>query len=575
MRRDPRQLEGREFDLAVVGGGVFGICTAWDAALRGLSVALIERADFVQATSAHSFRMVHGGIRYLQHGDFARIRESVRERRALIRMAPHLVEPLPIVIPTYGHGLGGKPALGLGLRLYDVCAADRNRGIHDPDRQIPPGRVISRTECLHLFPELESNGLTGAGLFYDGQMYNPPRLAFSILRSAVDAGAVAVNYVAARRFTRRNNRITGVSVADTLTGDELEVRAKVVVNTAGGWAPQLLQSASGLRLSPGVTFSRDTCFVLKRRAKGPHALAILGQTRDPDALVSRAARHLFLAPWRGYTLLGVWHKPWLEDPDSVTVTEAELFTFLGEVNASSPALRITPDDVGCCDVGLVLFGDNAEGAANLRYGHRSRVVDHRATDGVEGLITSIGVRWTTARGVAEQVVTLAGRKLGRSLPPSPTARTPVHGGAISDIKEFVQRTIAERPAPMGEEAARSLARNHGAAVGEVLAHIRRDPALATPLDGSHVVAAEVVHAAREEMAQRLADVVYRRTDLGTAERPTRAALETCARLVAAELGWSPERIRTEISNAERAFPVASAAPPATTPAVELSSQALL
>ena len=128
---------------------------------------------------------------------------------------------------------------------------------------------------------------------------------------------------------------------------------------------------------------------------------------------------------------------------------------------------------------------------------------------------------------------------------------------------------------MGEEAARSLARNHGAAVGEVLAHIRRDPALATPLDGSHVVAAEVVHAAREEMAQRLADVVYRRTDLGTAERPTRAALEICARLVAAELGWSPERIRTEISNAERAFPVASAAPPATTPAVELSSQALL
>jgi glycerol-3-phosphate dehydrogenase len=114
MRRDPRQLEGREFDLAVVGGGVFGICTAWDAALRGLSVALIERADFVQATSAHSFRMVHGGIRYLQHGDFARIRESVRERRALIRMAPHLVEPLPIVIPTYGHGLGGKAALGLG-----------------------------------------------------------------------------------------------------------------------------------------------------------------------------------------------------------------------------------------------------------------------------------------------------------------------------------------------------------------------------------------------------------------------------------------------------------------------------
>jgi len=575
MRRDPLQLQEREFDLAVVGGGIFGICTAWDAALRGLSVALIERGDFVQATSAHSFRMVHGGIRYLQHGDLLRIRESVRERRALLRMAPHLVEPLPIVIPTYGHGREGKEALGFGLRLYDLWAADRNRGIHDPARQIPSGRIISRTDCLRLFPELEATDLTGAGLFYDGQMYNPPRLALSILRSAVAAGAVAVNYAAARRFIRRHNRIIGVSVADTVTGNELDVRAKVVVNTTGGWAPTLLQSASGLRLSPGVTFSRDTCFVLKRRARSPHGLAILGQTRDPDAWVSRAARHLFLVPWRGYTLLGVWHKPWHDDPDRVTVMEAELLSFLGEINASCPALGITPDDVSCCDAGLVLFGENAERATNLRYGHRSRIVDHRLVDGVDGLITSIGVRWTTARAVAEEVVTLAGYKLGRSLAPSRTAHTPVHGGAIPDIQKFVESTVGGRPASLREDAARSLARNHGSAVGELLAHIYDDPALAASVDGSHVVAAEVVHAAREEMAQHLTDVVYRRTDLGTAERPTRTALEICGRLMAAELGWSSERTLAEISNAERSFPVASAAQPAARPPVERPLQALL
>jgi glycerol-3-phosphate dehydrogenase len=405
-------------------------------------------------------------------------------------------------------------------------------------------------------------------------MYNPPRLALSILRSAIAAGAVAVNYAAARQFTRQHDRVTGVAVADTLTGDRLHARAKVVVNTTGGWAPALLKAASGLQLNPGVTFSRDTCFVLKRRARGPYALAILGQTRDPDALLSRAARHLFLVPWRGYTLLGVWHKPWDDDPDSVAVTEAELLTFLDEINASRAGIRITPDEVSCYDAGLVLFGENADGATNLRYGHRSRIVDHRAADGVEGLITLIGVRWTTARGVAEEVVTLVGRKLGRSLPGSRTERLPVHGGAIPDMTEFVKRAVDERPASMREDVAISLARNYGAAIGEVLAHVRRDPALAAPIDGSHVIEAQVVHAAREEMAHRLTDVVFRRTDLGTAERPTGAALERCAGLLATELGWSPERTKAEIAHAESAFPAPLPAQ-LTEPRVATQTQAML
>jgi glycerol-3-phosphate dehydrogenase len=554
MRRDPRALEDREFDLAVVGGGIFGICTAWDAALRGLSVALIERGDFAEATSAHSFRMVHGGIRYLQHADLARIRESVRERRALLRVAPHLVHPLPIVIPTHGHGVNGKEALWAGMRLYDLCAFDRNQGIADPARQIPAGRLISQAECLRLFPELEGSGLTGAGVFCDGQMYNAPRLALAFLRAAVAAGAVAANYVAATRFTRRGDRITGVEATDALAGGSLRIRAAVVVNAAGPWAPRLLEHGSALRLDPGVTFSRDTCFVLRRPPTGNHALAILGGTRDPDALLSRAARHLFLAPWRRYTLLGVWHKVWRADPDAMTVTQKEMETFLEEVNTSCPALRLTPDDVGCFNAGLVLFGENAPGAEHLRYGHRSRVVDHTVTDRVEGLITSIGVRWTTARGVADEVVTLAGRKLGRLLPPCHTERTPVHGGAIDDVTAFVERTVAERPAGMEEEVARSLARNHGSAVDEVLAHVRADAALAARVAGSHVIAAEVVQAVRAEMAQRLTDVVYRRTDLGTGERPGAAALRACAALMAVELGWSPARVQEEIERADEAFP---------------------
>lgn len=554
MRRDLRALEETEFDLAVVGGGIFGICTAWDAALRGLRVALIERGDFAEATSAHSFRMVHGGIRYLQHADVARIREAVRERRALLRIAPHLVHPLPIVIPTYGHGIRGKAALRAGFRLYDLCAADRNRGIRDPARRIPAGRIISRAECLRLFPELEAPDLTGAGIFADGQMYHPPRLALAFLRSAVEGGAVAANYVAARCFARRGDRVVGVEAADMLGGGALRIRARVVVNTAGPWAPLLLRHGGGPVLRPDPTFSRDVCLVLARPPRGDYGLAILGGTRDPDALVSRAARHLFLVPWRGYTLLGVWHKVWRENPDAVAVTQAEVEAFLEEVNRSCPALGVRPEEVSGYDAGLVLFGDNAPGARDLRYGHRSRIVDHAATDGVEGLITSIGVRWTTARGVAAAVVSLAGRKLGRSLRPSRTEATPVYGGRIADVRGFVDRVVADRPAGMAASTARDLARKHGTAVTEVLARVREAPSLGRPLDGSAVIGAEVVHAVREEMAQRLADVVYRRTDLATGRRPSRTALAACAELMGAELGWTAARFRHEIALAERGVP---------------------
>jgi len=566
MRRDLGALEAQEFDLAVVGGGVFGICAAWEAASRGLSVALVEREDFAGACSAASFRMVHGGIRYLQHGDIPRLRESVRERRTLLRVAPHLVHPVPIVIPTFGHAMQGKELLWAGMKLYDLCAGDRNRGIADPTRRIPPGQLLSRSEVLALFPELEGSGLNGGATFCDGQMHDPPRLALAFLHSAVGAGAAAANYVAATRLVREGARITGVECADALTGGTLRIRARVVLNTAGAWSQRLLARAAGLRLQPEAVFSRDTCFVLKRPARGAHALAVLGRTHDPDALVSRNARHLFLVPWRERTLLGVWHKVVPDDPDALAVYEDEVATFLGEVNAGCPALRLTPDDVSCFNAGLVLFGENRPGAADLRYGHRSRLVDHAVTDGVDGLLTSIGVRWTTARGVAEAVITLAARKLRRRVPPSRTAETPVFGGDIADVGAFIERTVRSRPPGVTEDLARRLARLHGTGVDGLFDRVRSEPALAAPVADAPVLEAEVVHAVREEMAQRLGDVIYRRTELGAGLRPSRPALEGCARLMAAELGWTPARTVEEIELAERAFPVPQARPAGGPPA---------
>jgi glycerol-3-phosphate dehydrogenase len=555
MERNLEVLTEGRFDVVVIGGGIVGVATAWDAALRGLKVALIERGDFCQGTSAYSFRMVHGGIRYLQHLDIARIRESVRERRALLRIAPHLVEPLPIAIPTYGHGMQGKAALLAGMRLYEVAAWGRNRGLRDAARQIPAGRVLSREETMRLFPFLEGSSLTGAGVFWDAQIYNPPRLALAFVQSAVARGAVAANYVEAIRVLKRNGRVVGVDAKDTLTGDELTIHGRVVVNAAGGWAPGLL-AGTGAQLRPGVTFSRDACFIVRRSPIATHALALLAASRDPDAVLSREGRHLFVAPWRQCTMVGVWHKVFEGDPNTVVVSEDEILAWIAEVNRACPALKLRIDEVACYNAGLTLFGDNKPGAAHLRYGHRSRVVDHAGGDqgGIEGLITAIGVRLTVARAVAERVLTLVGRTLGRSLPPCRTEITPLASGEVPDYQAFMDQAVSRPKVPLPADVLRSLARNYGSHCGQVFELAARHPSLSERLGDSHVIGAQVVHAVRTEMAQRLGDVVYRRTDLGTAEMPSVDSLRDCAAVMAGELNWSPARGADEVALAQAEFP---------------------
>lgn len=554
MIRHVSSLTSSEFDLIIVGGGIFGICAAWDATLRGLSVALVDKGDFAHATSANCFRMVHGGMRYLQHGDLYRVRESSRERTTLLRIAPHCVSPLPIVVPTYGNGLKGKEFLKGGLLAYDILTLDRNKGIQDPQRRIPHGRSLSRQECLEMFPGLKTEGLTGGVLFYDGQMYNAPRLALSFLKSAVNAGAVVANYVEATGFLREGNDVVGVAARDLLNGDALQIRGKVVLNAAGPWATSLLGAGLGLRLKRQLSFSRDTAFVVNRPLTGRYALAVQGRTRDPDAVMSRGNRHLFMVPWRHCTLIGVWHTVYGGHPDEIIVTREEVQAYLDEFNAAYVLPRpLTLDDVSLVNAGLVLFGDNRPGAADLSYGKRSIVVDHSKEHGVNGLVSVVGVRYTTARGVGEKVVDLVFKKLGEKVPRSSTAETPIYGGQIEGFEEFSRQATTRRPAGVSVDTMHSLLRNHGAAYPEILEYVAKDPSLSRTIGESNVIEAEVVHAVRREMAHKLSDVVFRRTDLGTGGHPGESALHMCADIMASELRWNGDRVERELDEVKAVF----------------------
>ena len=554
MERRVAALENQQFDLIIVGGGIFGACAAWDAIQRGLSVALIEREDFCSSTSANSFKIVHGGMRYLQHGNVYRIRQSAHARRTFLRIASHLVKPLPIVVPTYGHALKGKELLRLAMGIYDVCTFDRNAGIVDPTRRIPQSFCLSKQEVLDRYPGIDSNGLTGAGVFYDGQMYNPPRIVLAYLRTAVEAGAVVANYVEAVRFLMEGTRIYGVEARDVLNGDQITIRGKTVLNAAGPHAELLIDKSLNSSLGKPTPWSRDAYFVVSRSLiERENALALAATTKDPDALLSRGGRHLFLVPWRHYTLVGVWHKVYSGHPDCYNVSDQELEGFIQEVNCAYPALKITRDDVSYVNAGLIPFGENKPGEANLKFGHSSRLVDHAKEGGVDGLVTLIGVRFTMGPADAVNAVDLIFKKLGKKSIPSKSHATRLFGGDIDDFDGLVKQALHGCPIPAEERTIRALIHNYGTAYSQVYHYIKRDRELGQTMGEGDLLKAQVIYAVREEMAQTLTDVVLRRTDLGTGEYPGMQAIDICIGVMANELQWSQRRTDDEIAAVNRQF----------------------
>jgi len=560
MKRDLAALAAERFDLLIVGGGAFGAAAAWDATLRGLRVALIDQSDFGSGASAECFKMVHGGIRYLQHADIRRLRFSCAQRSALLRIAPHLVAPLPIAIPTYGSGRQGKAFLAAGMLAYDVLTVGRNSGIADRARRIGGMELLSKNRILELFPEIEQRSLTGGAVFEDGQMYNAARLVLAFVKSALQKGAVAANYTQALSFLWEGKRVRGVRARDLNSDSEFDIHAHLVLNAAGPWAEYLLQDPRYFGQQPRGHFSRDACFLVNRKPRSKYALAVPGWSKDSDAVVSRSARHLFAVPWRDCTLIGVWHRLFAERPDTAVVEEPELAAWMAEMNDSYPALKLKREDVIYANCGLVPFGDGSTQTGELSFGKESRFIDHRS-EGIEGLVTLIGIRYTTARGDAAKALDLLLQQHSGSLKPAATAWLPLAGGDIADFGEL--RASARRSVPPTVSTATLDAwlHNYGTEYRE-LAELATSPALAERLGLADTVMAEVTYAVQREMAIRLTDVVLRRTNLGSGSHPGQEAMSLAARGMQQLLGWTDAHRDAQIADTERTLRHHRAAVPA-------------
>ena len=497
--------------------------------------------------------MVHGGIRYLQHGDIYRIRESSNERSALLRIAPHLVKPLPIVIPTYRGVFKEKAVLSVGMSIYDILTFDRNRGLKE-GRTIPGSKFISRSQVLSMLPGINKSGLTGGAIFYDSQMYNPPRIAISFLKSASEKGMDSANYVEATGFLKNGNRIFGVNAKDGLSGEEVKIRGKVVLNTSGPWAHRLLNEALSIQVNPEPTFSRDLALVIDQKPQSNCGIALTTKSGDVDSIMDRGGRHLFAVPWRDHTLIGVWHKVFEHPPEKIEVSNDELKCFTEEINQIYPSLNIAPNNISMINTGLTLFGSKGkQGKMKLSFGKRSQLIDHGGAHRLEGIITLIGVRATTARNMAAKAIDLVFKKLGKKPPMSRTSQIPICGGQIDNFEEFLKTANRQNNGKFGNKVISNLVHNYGTKYTDVIKYSAENASLGETIDGTNVLKAEIVYAVREEMAQKLTDVVFRRTDLGTTGDPGVSTVRSCAQLMAFEMGWNQIQLNSEIETVSALF----------------------
>ena len=539
MRRDPVALAACTFDLVVIGGGVYGAIAAWDATLRGLSVAVLDRGDFGGGTSFNSAKTIHSGVRALQSGNVASLRRFVRERRALSRIVPHLVRPLPFVIPTY-RGLSRNRILArLYFALSDRLAGDRADDF-DGGEHLPPSRALSRQECLSLNPLIDPRGVTGGIEWFDSQMHNSDRVHFSFIASAVQDGAVAANYVEATGALIRGSVVHGVRACDRFTGESIEIRARVVLNAAGPWAPELsgrLVSCAGGRLHG--RHSKAMNLVIDSPLPGPRAVA------GPAG-----GRLLFVAPWRERAIVGTSHDRHDGGADDLSLDRREVDAFLKAVNAAFPNLSLQVGDVRLIHRGLLPASPRGGG---VRLETRSAVVDHRS-DGIHGLISMLGVRYTTARDTAERAVDIVVDQLARAAPPCRTATAPLIGGDIPDFEAFLREAVIAGSDAVPARTRERLARTYGSRHRIVLDGLAASVEDRRPLGATcAVTAGELRHAVRQEMAVRLSDALLRRTEAGSAGHPGDDALKNAADIMAGELGWPPQQVETEIAQLRRTY----------------------
>lgn len=480
------------FDVVIIGGGINGCACALDSASRGFSTLLVERSDFGSKTSAACFKIIHGGLRYLQHLDIKRVLESLNEQKWLRLAAPHLVRPLPFLIPTYSDFRRSKIFLGAGLSLYRLIDFNRNSDLQGAE-ELPGFKVLSKEQTLEIAPHLSQEGLTGSVVYYDCQVAHCERLTWLVAKTAARHGAKIVNYTELSSFEKEDGKIKSLRLKDLATEQEYSVFAKQVIFAAGPWNEKFL-SMLGMKANQDAVYSKGLQFAVPKLVEN-YALAVDSTYKDPEAVVASGGRKLFIQPWKDLSLIGTSDSISKEKPDSFEITEKELRELFEEVKKAYPDPRWDFEKIVFAFGGLRPLSDEAvldRDSQDSKTSRRPMIEDLG-----ENVVVVTGIKYTTFRLLAEQVLDLVTKKLGRK-EKSKTRKLKLIGAELSK-RQVVQQVLDEYPTFRDTEV---LYHTYGAELLNVLEYFKSDLRMA-----------EACFAAENELCMTLADIVFRRTNI--------------------------------------------------------------
>lgn len=540
MKRFTENYKGEKFDLIVIGGGITGAAVAYDAASRGLSVALIEKKDFGGATSAATSKLIHGGLRYLATMEFSLVRESLRERKTMENIAPNFVYPMATMVTTNTLKITNtKLVIKIGMILYDILSYDKGR-TWDRSKKIPLHRSLSRDRVIELEPSVKQNGLTGASVYYDCISIFPERLTLAFIKSAVEHGAVVANYAEVEEFLfSAGKRVAGVRVRDKITGRLVDISGDLTINCGGPWADIILGLAR-----------KETTGDQLRRSEGIHIITKKLVNDHILGTMTAKGRHIFIIPWRGRSIIGTTDKEYIGKPDEYRVTATSIQELLDEVNDSYGFPPLTFKDILHTWGGLrPLVEDQTE---DVYESSRKYEIYDNKEDGLDGLITVEGGKYTTSRNLAEHVLAIIAKKLGKKLKKVITNKKYLKGSEIPDMEAFIAKLVNDNK-DFDRKTVEFLGRNYGLEYVTVLDLARNNRAYARVLNDDGEILAQAVYAVRFELARTLNDVLFRRTGIGTLGNPGEGVIKAVAQTVAKELHWSAARSRTELEAARTAF----------------------
>jgi glycerol-3-phosphate dehydrogenase len=540
LRRYIEEHKDQTFDLIIIGGGITGAAVAYAASSRGLKVALFEKKDYGGATSAATSKLIHGGLRYLANMEFKLVRESLHERRILGNIAPNFVYPLPFMFPNYIRWKGNMWKMMAGMFLYDMLSYDK-KFTWDKSKRLPNHKTFSYRTTLQKEPNVISEKLRNSTVFYDYQSIFPERMTLAFIRSAVEYGAKVSNYTAVEDFRYdKKGKITGVVVRDLLTTEAKTVLAPLTVNCGGTWADIILNLASKKIDSNHKVKRSEGIHIVTEKIAGDHVIS----------LQKKEGGHLMIMPWRGHSLIGTTDKEYHGSPDGYKVSKQSLDEVIEGVN-NNYGKKIQYSDIKHAYGGLrPLIDDQSEDS--YKSSRKYEVFDN-AEDGIQGLITVEGGKYTTSRNLAYHVMNLVKKKLGKQLKSSFSYKLYLSGCEIKDLNEFMRKQHLQYDDMFGAETVDLVSKYYGTHNHRVFQAAEDNPELAQIVSHDGEILAEVEYAIRYESAKTIKDILLRRTGIGTLGRPEEDILQKVMNLAAKMLNWSDERMQDEYASVEELY----------------------